>query len=90
MLAIQHYELEQQIETSGGYSISPPTLGEEDTMSCASIGSSDDEFYECDVSDKGELSLYMFFFPYTGLVYIITHETLVWISQEKKSNCTHN
>ena len=54
VLAVQHHELEQQIETSGGYSISPPTLDEEGMMSSASIGSSDDEFYECDVSDRGE------------------------------------
>lgn len=50
MLAVQHYELEQQIETSGAYTVS--SVEDIDAMS-SSVHSSDDEFYECDVNEEG-------------------------------------
>lgn len=50
VLAVQHYELEQQIETSGAYTVS--SVEDIDAMS-SSVHSSDDEFYECDVNEEG-------------------------------------
>lgn len=48
VLAVEHHELEQQIETNGGYPPSP------DNMADHSSDESDDEFYDCDVADSGK------------------------------------
>lgn len=53
MLAVQHHELEQQIETSGAYA-SPQEMTDSD----ASLDNSEDEFYDCDVNDSaGKLTV---------------------------------
>ena len=48
---MQHHELEQQIETTGGY-------GPSGDNSDSSMDESDDEFYDCDFTDSaGERSV---------------------------------
>ena len=50
VLAVQHHEPEQQIETTGVYSTPPTAPAEERMMRRDCIGCTDEESYECVVT----------------------------------------